>query len=199
MFGSALRVYAGSVTSPAPYRPPLTYRDYCLLPEDGRRYELMEGDFFESPAPSTDHQTVSRRLLFELMRQLEHPGLAYVFNAPVDVILEDTSVVQPDLVVVAANRKQLVTKRAIEGAPDIAVEILSPSSIDRDRHLKRRLFERFGVSEYWIVDAEHAMVDVLHFVDGGYRQIAKLDRASTLTSRRFAQLAIVLEPIFRPL
>jgi Uma2 family endonuclease len=189
----------GFVTSPVPYRLPLTYRDYCQLPEDGRRYELMEGDLFVSPAPSTEHQTVLGRLLFELMRQLDQRGLAVTFAAPVDVILEDTSVVQPDIIVVATDRKHLITKRALEGPPDIAVEILSQSSIDRDRHLKRRLFERFAVPEYWIVDAEHGMVDVLHFIDGGYRQVAKLDRASTLTSRRFPDLAIVLEPIFRPL
>src|SRR5438874_13805058 len=91
------------MSSPAVRRPPpLTYDEYRLLPEDGKRYELMEGDLFVSPAPSPRHQTVSRRLQFALMQALETPGLAQIFDAPVDLILEPTSVVQPDLVVVSA-------------------------------------------------------------------------------------------------
>jgi len=95
-----------------------------------------------------------------LMEALELPGLAQVFDAPVDLLLEPTSVVQPDLVIVGASHRHIVTERALEGVPDVVVEILSPGSLDRDLHLERRLYERFAIPEYWIVDAEHGFVGV---------------------------------------
>src|SRR2546429_8612071 len=84
---------SGMATPTVHRPPPLTYEDYRLLPEDGKRYELMEGELFVSPAPSTRHQTISRRLQFALMEALEKPGLAQVFNAPTDLLLSSTTVV----------------------------------------------------------------------------------------------------------
>lgn len=177
------------------YTPaPLTYDDYRLLPDDGKRYELMDGDLFVSPAPSTTHQLVLGELLVALRAQLA--GTAVVLFAPVDVILSSTSVVQPDLVVVRVDRKHLITKRAIEGAPDLVVEVLSPGSIDRDQQLKRRLYERFGIPEYWIVDPDHGQIEIWRMHEGRYGVRAKLDRASTLTSPDFPAIAIPLLPVF---
>ncbi len=182
-----------------PVRVPLTYREYALFPDDGRRYELMDGDPFVSPAPSTFHQTVSRRLQFALMRLLEEPGLALVFNAPVDVILSDTNVVQPDIVVVRNQRRSIITERAIEGAPDLAIEILSQTGRDRDEHLKYALYSRFGIPEYWIVSPDRAQIAIHVLGEGGYRPHALCDRAAHIASPGFPELDFAIEPIFRPM
>ncbi|HEX2659747.1 MAG TPA: Uma2 family endonuclease [Polyangia bacterium] len=178
---------------------PFTYDDYRLLPEDGKIHELMEGDFFVSPAPSPWHQTVSRRLQAALMKALEEPGLAFVFNAPTDVILEPTSVVQPDIVVLGAAKKSFITHRAIEGIPDLIIEILSPGSLDRDGHIKRKLYQRLAVPEYWIVDPDHGLIRVLRYDDDSYGDRARYDRSSTATSPDFPTLELPLAPIFAPL
>ncbi len=178
-------------------RPPLTYQEYRLLPEDGKRYELMEGDLFVSPAPSPWHQTVSGRMLHMLMTQLQDSGLARVFPAPIDLVLEPESVVQPDLVQVGRARKHIVTERAIEGAPDVVVEILSPGSRDRDKHIKRRLYERFAIPEYWVVDPDLGRIEIWRIEAGRYGIRAQLDRASTLTSPDFPELSIPLLPLFQ--
>jgi Uma2 family endonuclease len=183
------------MSSPAA-RKPMTVREYRLLPEDGRRWELFEGDFLGTPAATQLHQRVSRRLQHALMTQLEHAGLAEVYNAPIDVVFDDHNVVQPDLVIVSAARASLITARAIEGAPDVLVEILSPGTSDRDRHLKKRLYERFAVREYWIVDPEHGFLEAYRLSSSGYELRERHDRASTLRCPDFPGLQIQLAPVF---
>lgn len=180
-------------------RVPYTYREYCYLPADGRRYELVEGELYVTPAPAPFHQTVSRRLQFALMSQLEQPGIAFVFNAPCDLILSETTVVQPDLVIVGSGRRHLITDRGIEGPPEVAIEILSPSSKGQDRFLKSAAYARFGIPEYWIVDPDHAWVEVYRLAESQYQLEVRFDRASTLRSPAFLEIAIPLEPVFRPL
>jgi len=186
------------VTAGAKFRPvPFTYREYCLLPEDGKIHELIEGDFFATPSPSPNHQTVSRRLQYLLMKALEDTGLAQVFDSPIDLILDDETVVQPDLVVISTGRSHLITKRGIEGVPELVVEVLSPSSIDRDAQLKHRVYERFGVDEYWIVDPQNKNVIAWQLVDGRYHERAKYEESSTLQWPAFPQVEIPLAGIFR--
>jgi len=136
------------VMTPKHGRLLFTYREYALLPDDGRRHELIEGDFYVTPAPATMHQTVSRRLSHALMFQLEDTGLALVFNAPCDVILDENTVAQPDLAIVRMTRRELVSKRGIEGPPNVVVEILSPSPKGQDELLKKAVYARFNVPEY---------------------------------------------------
>jgi Uma2 family endonuclease len=166
------------------------------MPDDDKRRELIDGDLFVTPSPTTGHQTVSRRLQFELMTALERPELAKVFNAPTDVIFDETNIVVPDLVLVGRARQHIVTHRAIEGVPDIVVEILSPGTSERDRHYKLRLYERFQVPEYWIVDPEHGLIEILALTDSGYAVRARYDRASVLVCPIFPTLSIELAPIF---
>jgi len=182
-------------------RVPLTYAEYCFLPDDGRRYELKERELYATLAPTPFHQTVSRRLLFALMAALEEPGLAFVFNAPVDLILADTTVVQPDLVLLRAGRRDLVSDRGIEAPPDLVVEILSPSTSGRDRHRKTGVYARFRIPEYWIVDPDHGWIEV-HRLDpqtGAYFLRCRFDRADTLRSEAFPEIAVPMAPLFRPL
>src|SRR2546430_9358807 len=110
----------------------LTYEDYVDLPDDGRRYEILDGDLEVSPAPAPKHQAVSLNLVWILHGHVQERGLGSVYYAPIDVILADTSIVQPDLVFIATGRESIVSGRGIEGPPDLAVEILSPWSVRRD-------------------------------------------------------------------
>lgn len=179
----------------------LTYREYALLPDDGRRHELIDGDFFVTPAPNSFHQTVSRRLQRQLMNQLEDQGLALIFNAPFDVILADTSVVQPDLAVVGTNRRYLLSLRGLEGAPSVAVEILSPSNPTADLVLKRALYAKYSVPEYWIVDPVRGQITVHRSSAPGtpYDQVTRFERDAVLTSVELPEIAIPLAPLFAPL
>ncbi|MEO8495322.1 MAG: Uma2 family endonuclease [Planctomycetota bacterium] len=146
----------------------LTYKEYCCYPDDGRRHEIIDGVHYVNPAPSTYHQHVSKRLQYQLYTQFELAGIGILYNAPVDVHLTDHDIVQPDLVVILNARKHIVTPTKVKGAPDLLVEILSPSSIDNDRHLKRSLYERCGIREYWIVDPFEQKLEQLVLTAGRY-------------------------------
>jgi Uma2 family endonuclease len=147
----------------------LTYEDYCLFPDDGNRHEVINGLHYMSPAPSTNHQSVSKWLLHFLFATIELRGLGKVFYAPVDVQLGPHDIVQPDLVVVLNKSKAGILPSRIQGPPDLVVEILSPSTSQNDLTLKRRLYEQSGVSEYWIVDPDQRRVDQLVLTDGEFQ------------------------------
>jgi Uma2 family endonuclease len=141
----------------APLDRPLTYDDLVALPDDGKRYELIGGELYEVPAPNLFHQLGSGTLFsllrdFVLIRQL---GL--VFAAPLDVRLDPRNTVQPDIVFLSRERRHLMRKgefKVIDGAPDLLIEILSPSNRGYDFIKKAALYATFGVREYWIVDTE---------------------------------------------
>lgn len=128
----------------------LDYDDLQHTPDDGLRYELIDGELYVTPSPRPRHQRVSKRLQRQLEAYFEAREIGEVFNAPVDVILDWHDVVVPDLVVVTASSQ--VTERAIEGSPALLVEILSPSTTNRDRTVKARRYAEKGVQHYWIVD-----------------------------------------------
>lgn len=139
----------------------LTYQDYVCFPEDGKRHEIIGGDHYVNPAPSTYHQFVSRRLQFQLYSSIELAELGSVIDAPVDVQLTEHDIVQPDLVVVLKENR-IITPSKVKGTPDHLIEILSPSTQANDRQLKRNLYERCGVTEYWIVDPfEHSVTQLV--------------------------------------
>ena len=136
----------------------LTYDDYALFPSDGMRHEIINGRHYSNPAPNPLHQTVSRRIQFQMYEQIELKGLGHVFNAPIDLQLSDTDVVQPDIVVVLRGNR-IITPTKIKGVPDLVIEILSPSNRKYDRELKKRLYEQHSIPEYWIVDPENQTVE----------------------------------------
>ena len=142
----------------------ITWQDVQQLPDDGHRHEAIEGELYVTPAPSFRHQRVSQKLEQELLRLLEAPGHGLVVHAPVGVEFPTTHEgVQPDIVFVSSARAHLISDEAIRGAPDLVVEILSPTTAHRDRGVKRKLYERQGVLEYWIVDMEAEAVEVWSF------------------------------------
>ena len=144
--------------------PSVTWQDVQQMPDDGNRYEAIKGDIYVTPAPTTRHQRVSRRLDKALDRLLEEPGLGEIFVAPYGVEFPATGEgVQPDIVFVARERYEVIAEAGLVGAPNLVVEILSPSTASRDRTIKLELYERQGVREYWIVDPDEHVVDVWRF------------------------------------
>ena len=137
----------------------LTYDDYLLLPDDNNIHEIIDGDHFMSPSPSTYHQTVSRRLQFLLYEAIELTGAGVVFNAPTDVQFSDHDIVVPDIFVIQAARTQMISPSRVLGPPDLVIEIISPSSRHRDREIKRKLYEQFSVPEYWLVNPEQHTIE----------------------------------------
>src|SRR6185503_16779955 len=140
--------------------PRVSYADMERWPEDGRRYELYDGEVFEIPSPLPIHQMVLARLYLALQGHVSSHGGIVLF-APLDIVLTDYDVVQPDLVLFTRERQHLIDpKKVTRKAPDLAVEILSPGTEANDRGRKLRLLAAHGVREYWIVDVEHVRIEV---------------------------------------
>lgn len=129
----------------------MTYDDYASLPDDGSRYELVDGVLeMMSPSASAKHQMISFRIQSKITQTCDDDY--FILNAPLDIILSPTEVRQPDLVMIHRSRLNIIKKRGIEGAPDLVVEILSPSSIRRDKVGKLKSYAKYAIPEYWIVD-----------------------------------------------
>ena len=144
--------------------PQITWDHVKQLPDDGNRYEAIGGELYVTPAPSVRHQRISKRLYSALEGIVEEPGLGEVLFAPLGVRFPATGEgVQPDLLFVSNERREIVAPDELKGAPDLVVEILSPTTAGRDTDLKRLLYERQGVAEYWIVDPDARTVDVWRF------------------------------------
>ncbi|MDX1394419.1 MAG: Uma2 family endonuclease [Gemmatimonadota bacterium] len=144
--------------------PQITWDHVQQLPDDGNRYEAIAGDLYMTPAPSVRHQEVSLKLVLELVRILVEPGYGRVLEAPIGVRFPATGEgAQPDILFVSNERRGIVAPDELKGAPDLVVEVLSPTTEDRDTGVKRILYERHGVAEYWIVDHEAEAVDVWRF------------------------------------
>ena len=167
----------------------LTYDDFALFPDDGKRHELIDGEHYVTPAPTTRHQAISQNLAVLLGSFVRSQGVGKIFHAPYDVVLSRHDVVEPDLVFVSAARLSIITEANVQGAPDLAVEILSPSSRRQDEILKRDLYERAEVAEYWIVDPEAETVKVFRRGERG-----AFERAVLLTLRDSDTLSTPLLP-----
>jgi len=138
----------------------VTYEEYAALPDDGNRYEVIEGELCVVPAPNRKHQRVLLNLAVEFAKFLETHKLGHVYVSPFDVVLSNINVVQPDILYVSNGRLNILTDAGAAGAPDLAVEVLSGSTRRRDTVTKLRLYENFGVEEYWMVDMQRASVHV---------------------------------------
>jgi len=150
-----------------------TYEDYANLPKDGLRHEIINGELFVNPSPSIQHQHVSKRLQYQLYTKIELAGLGLLFDAPMDVQLSEFDIVQPDLVIILNDRIRKITPSKIKVAPHLVVEILSPSTAGNDRTIKKDLYERSGVNEFWIVDPFEQQVDQWVLRDEKYTLLPK--------------------------
>lgn len=146
---------------PARPDPRLTYDDFLLFPDDGLRHELIDGEHYVTPSPSTRHQRLVGRLHLAFALYLrDHPHAGEVFLAPFDVVFTQFDVVEPDLLFVTSDQSEIVTEKHVRGAPAIVIEILSPGTRTVDEQVKYGLFERSGVREYWVVDPSLDLVKV---------------------------------------
>ena len=175
----------------------LTYQDYAKTPE-GEIWELIDGEQFIPSTPGTAHQDVSIRLGSLLHMFVKGRGLGQVFSAPFDVVLSDVDVVQPDLLFVSKGREHIITPANVRGAPDLVVEIRSPSTAGRDWTIKRGLYARYGVKEYWVVDPDERRIWVLLLGDGRLDEVGSYGMGDVLTSPTLEGLSIDLNDIFQP-
>lgn len=184
--------------SPQSQKAKFTYEDYLLFPDDGKRHELIDGEHYMTPAPSIKHQRISVNLCTILKNFLKRNKRGVVYTAPCDVILSDLDVVEPDLLFISAARTSIITEKNIQGAPDLVIEILSETTRKTDEVIKRKLYERYGVREYWIVDPELEIVKVYRMTEQGYTRVAELNREAgdALVTPLLPSLQISLAEIF---
>ena len=158
-----------------------TYRDYVNTPDD-KRYELLDGELILSEAPSRNHQGSQVNIGSPLHVFVQSNRLGAVYFAPRDVVLSDTDVVQPDLLFISNERLHIDTERAVHGSPDLVVEVLSPSTAERDRTFKRALYARHGVKEYWLVEPAARTIEVLLLGEDSFETVATYGEGDTLVS-----------------
>ena len=176
-------------------RGPYTYADYLLTPDD-ERYELIEGELFMAAAPSTPHQRIGMRFSNRMGPFIEEHGLGELFAAPTDVHLSDVNVLQSDIVFISKERAYIIEEANIQGAPDIVIEIASPSTEERDRGVKQELYAFFGVLEYWRAYPLTQTVEVLRPKNGQFVSIGLYGLGDTLSTPLLPGLAIDLNEIF---
>ena len=172
-----------------------TYQDYLLLPED-RRYEVIDGDLFITPAPTPYHQLVSKRIGWLIDDFVGKNRLGLVLFAPCDVVFSESDVVQPDILFVSAERQSIVGEKFISAAPDLVVEVLSPATENRDRVAKTKLYARNGVRKLWIADPEAKTIELLVNTGDGFRRQALAGAAETLHSVLLEGFDISLDTVF---
>ena len=171
-----------------------TYEEYCRL-DDDQRFEIIEGSLLMAPAPDTWHQNWSRKLFRLIDRHLTRHQLGELYYAPIDVVLDPENIVQPDLVFVSAANAGIVQRSAVFGTPDLLIELVSPSSMRRDRYDKKEIYARFGVREYWIGDPSNASLEVLTLRSGRYELHCAAEEAGHVTSLVLPQLEFDLTEI----
>ena len=181
-------------------KPRLTYEDYLNIPGDDR-YELINGELILVSSPNEAHQATSARVMFNLMGFVTDLDLGRVYHAPFDVLLTDPdgslNVVQPDLIFVSRERESIITPANIQGAPDLLVEILSPSTRRLDMTTKLELYARHGVREYWIADPAAQTIAVMLLKDGQYETVGEYGVQDTLTSPTLEGFSVSLDSVFR--
>ncbi len=174
-----------------------TFEDWLRLPDDAFHYEIIEGELFVSPPPGTNHQIAVSSLLSAMHYHAKRNKLGLVLTAPIGVRLPlRDSAVQPDILFVRRERAAIVRDDMIDGAPDLVVEILSPSNWVYDRSLKQEAYQQARVSEYWIVDYRARPVDVLVLEDDEYVQRGRFGEGSMVASEVLSDFSIAVSEIF---
>ena len=163
----------------------LTYEDFCLLPNDGKRYEIIEGELFVTPSPNFLHQIVVTDLTYYLSAYLKAHPLGRVIVAPFDVVFSQFDVVEPDILYVSKARASVLTRKNVQGSPDLVVEVLSQSTAKIDRTTKLKLYARSGVEEYWIIDPEGPSAEIYRREKGSLELGVKLGVKDSLISPLF--------------
>jgi Uma2 family endonuclease len=172
-----------------------TYEDLVSLPDDGRRYEIIEGELYEMPAPSWDHAVTIMNLILLLAPVVQALG-GRVLTAPLDVFFDGADPVQPDIVVLLPESAAIGAGRGVEGAPDLLIEVLSPANLGHDLLTKRALYARAGVREYWIVDPASRAVEILALDRDALHTVQRASGADAVISSLLGDAAFPLAAIF---
>ena len=173
-----------------------TYAAYLELPKDGQRYEIIDGVLFMTPSAGEAHQFSSSRFVGYLLTHVDFAGLGRVYHAPFDVILAPDVIVQTDVLVVLNAQAHIITPRGIMGAPNLVVEIASPSTATHDRGRKMESYGRAGVSEYWLADPFAHTVELLVLEHGAYQSRGVFQGKATLPSTVIPNLPVRVEQFF---
>ena len=173
----------------------LTYDDYAKTPED-ERWELIDGELIKIATPNTAHQMILSEIIFPLATFVKAGDLGSVFPRPTDVVLSDYDTVQPDVVFVSKERESVITRANIRGAPDLVVEILSPSTARRDWRDKFDLYELHGAPEYWLADPDSRMIWVFILREGAFAEAGRYGEGDTLVSPTLAGFELDLSNVF---
>jgi Uma2 family endonuclease len=176
---------------PGPGQGNWTYDYYAALPEDGHRYEIVDGVLFMTPAPGIPHQDVILQLSYYLTIHVKNAGIGKVLLSPVDVELTPKKVFQPDVAVVLNTRLDRVTTSHVIGAPDLVIEVASPSTAKCDQTIKRKAYALAGVTEYWLVNTILEIVEVLLLQDSAYSSLGSFHGDDTLISQVVPTIAEV--------
>jgi Uma2 family endonuclease len=169
----------------------LTYEDFLLFPDDGQRHELIDGEHYVTPSPIVRHQRLLRRLTEALLSYLKEHPLGELFFAPLDCIFTNFDVVEPDLLLVTNDQRHILTEKHVRGAPALVVEILSAGTRRADERLKRDLYDRVGVREYWVIDPDTDTIAIYRRTDNG-----QFPRAGHVSSQANEALTTPLLPAF---
>ncbi len=171
-----------------------TYEDYLHFPED-KRYEIIDGEVHMVPSPGPYHQDISWRLELTISTFVEKNGLGKIYHAPLDVVFSETDVVQPDIMFISKERLNIITEKNVQGAPDLIVEIISPTSEYRDRVIKRKLYSKYEVKEYWLVDLEKKEIEVMGLGESGLETVKIYQKTDILESLVLKGIKIKLDDI----
>ncbi len=181
---------------PGPSQGEWTYDDYAALPEDGNRYEIIDGVLYMAPSPNIAHQDSAGSFYYYLRTHIQNKGLGRVLIAPIDVEFAPKVTTQPDVLVVLNDNISIITKGKIMGAPDLVVEIASPGTATYDRNTKLNTYAHYGVKEYWIAEPITRTVELLILEQGAYRTIGIYQGQAKLPSKIVPDLPVRIEEFF---
>jgi Uma2 family endonuclease len=181
---------------PGPEQGQWTYKDYAAIPDDRHRYEVVNGVLYMAPAPNMGHQSAVGRIFYYLVTHVDFAGFGRVYQAPTDVELSPGDVVQPDVFVVLNIHLDRITPSHMVGAPDLVVEVASPSTARHDLREKQDAYARAGVQEYWVVDPEARIVEILVLERDVYRSLGHFRGRDIVPSRVIPHMLVKVEQFF---
>jgi len=172
-----------------------TYEDYLKTPIGGK-YQLIDGEIIEMTSPTPRHQNLVLRLAMILKEHIHKKNLGEVFIAPLDIYLGEHETYQPDVFFISKARESIIGEKKIEGAPDLVIEVLSESTAYYDLKKKKAVYEKSGVSEYWVVDAEEKNIEIYENTSSGFQRVALLEIGQTYTSKKITGFILKPEEVF---
>jgi len=173
-----------------------TYDDYRQLPDDGKRYEIIDGELYRATSPTSNHQRIAGNFFGAFFIYLKSHPIGEIFQTPLEVFFSSTNIAQPDLMFISKSRLDIIKPTQIKGAPDLVIEVLSPTTEKRDRTVKLKMYAKFGVREYWMAKEKTATVEIFRLQEGKLVLVARLGKTDELTSPLFPGLEIPLAEIF---